>query len=278
MSQIYKSYQHESNNFDPERIGEYSLAVFLKEGLLIYSILSGEEKILAVKEYRTQEGLEMQDFLDSVLEEEQLLQKSFSKVRVIYGVDDFSLLPSALFDRKFSSEFARILIKDDTDADQINISELAHGDAVAIYTIPNSLKKHLDACFEDAEYEPFCRSAIEMGFELANEQKDLLLVNIFEQQFVITGIKDRALHLCNAYPFREASDIVYFVQLAADLLKLNPASFQVYLAGEFENDSNLVQQLQKLIPSLQIPASTLEKTFDTQSDKLPSWKYAFMSY
>ncbi|MCB9235395.1 MAG: DUF3822 family protein [Bacteroidia bacterium] len=278
MSLIYKSYHHQSTNFNPEKMGEYSLAVFLKKGLLIYSILSGEEKILAVKEYRTKDGMETDEFLQSVLQEEKINSDAFNKVRVIYGVDDFSLLPSALFDRKYSKEFAQILIKDETDADHIDIRELKQGNAVAIYTIPNSLKKHLDNHFSNPEYEPFCLSAIEMGFELAHENKNLLLVNIFEQQFVITGIRDGNLHLCNAYPFREASDIVYFVQLAAEVLKLQPGTFQVFLAGEFENDSHLLNQLRKFIPSLQIPASTLKKTFDGQNDKLPAWKYAFMSF
>jgi hypothetical protein len=95
---------------------------------------------------------------------------------------------------------------------------------------------------------------------------------------VITAFKEGKLHLCNAYDFESVADMVYFVQLVMEILKLEVAQTRIVLSGDFEDDSELLKQLKKFVPSADIARQEFTDRFETKGEKLPSWKYAFLSW
>lgn len=279
MEKIYSTYQHQSKNFQPERLKTYKLAVFITKDLLAYAILSREDKILAVKEYRSRTNdLEVQDFFDAVREQDYFLKEEFSEVRIIAGIPEFSLIPGRYFRPEQMKMFAEAGMKDSFDLEHLSYRPLGHADAVAVFTIPFPLKRKCDFYFEDPEYLPICHPAVHMGVQLSEGSRNLILVNVIDQHVVITAIRDRRLQLCNSYPYDGPTDIVYFIQLVQDIMKLNGEACKVFITGNFETDSELIRQLRNYIPEMEVPGSELQETFDTLSDKLPTWKYAFMTY
>lgn len=254
------------------------MQVFIQRDLIIYSILSEEGKILAVKEYRTKAPQEIQDFLENVLAADSFLKQEYSSVRIIQGEMEFSLVPEQFFDKERKGQFAQALLRQEFDMDSVSYSRLTRDEAVAVFTVPYALRNKCDHHFRNPEYIPFCQPAIQMGYDLPAGNGDLLLLSIFEDRFVITGIRNNRLQICNAYDYASVTDIVYFTQLVIEVIKLQGNQFPIYLTGEFEQDSNLVQQLRKYIPDLKVPLENFKKSFDTESDKLPTWKYAFMTY
>lgn len=278
MEKVYSTYQHQSKNFNSDKLKDYTLQVFIQRDLIIYSILSEEGKILAVKEYRTKSPQEPQDFLEEVMQVDNFLKLEYSSVRIIQGEMEFSLVPERFFKDSSKSAFAKILISKEFNNDSVNYSRLTRDEAVAVFTVPYALRNKCDFHFRNPEYIPFCQPAIQMSYDLPAGNGDLLLLSIFEDRFVITGIRENRLQICNAYDYSSVADIAYFTQLVGEVIKLKGKDFPIYLTGEFEEDSNLVQQLRKYIPDLLVPRDLFKKTFDTQSDKLPTWKYAFMTY
>lgn len=278
MDKIYSAYQHQSINFKPEKLGTYHLRLLMRKGLLQYAVVSENQKILAAKEYRSKKEMDFGDFFDAIFQQDYFLKEEYASVRVINGNLEFSLIPTAHFQARQIKEFAGALVKDNFDIDHLQYLNMDVGGATAVFSVPFSLKQKCDYYLNKPEYVPFCLQAINMSHWFAEKNANLLLVNIFEGEFVLTAMIDRKLSICNSYQYESGTDIVYFVQVLLEILKINPAETKMMFTGEFEADSELIRQLKKLIPTMIIPANQLQDTFETRSEKLPTWRYAYLTF
>jgi hypothetical protein len=278
LSNIYSAYQHQSSGFQPERLPSYSLRVLLRSNVLVYAVIDAKGNIMAVKEYRSKSPMDFPAFFDAIYEQDYFLKEEFDSVEIIQSNLEFSLIPTVYFKPNQVHEFAGALIKSDCSLDHVDYTDLGMSGATAIYTVPFPVKQKCDHYFPEGKYQPVCKLMINMGMELSKVYPDLVLLHFFEKQFVITACKEGRLQICNAYDFEEVTDVVYFLQLVMEILKMEIDTTSVLLSGEFEEDSELSKQLKKYVPSASIPKFSFQDRFDTKSDKLPSWKYAFLTW
>jgi hypothetical protein len=278
LENIYSAYQHQSSGFNPEKVRNYHLRLLMRPNMLQYAVLSADNKILAAKEYRSKRDMDYPDFFDAVYAQDYFLKEDYASVRVINGTLEFSLIPTRLFQPKQVREFAGALIKKSFEVDHLDYRNMDEGQATAIFTVPFPVKQKCDFYLEEPEYVPFCLQAINMAYDLGQENPELLVINIFENEFVLTGLKGGQLQICNAYQYVGVTDIVYFVQLVMDTLKQDPKTTKVMAIGEFELDSELMRQLRKYIPGIDVPQKALMDCFETRSEKLPTWRYAYLTY
>jgi hypothetical protein len=278
VSNIYSAYLHQSSAFQPEKLSQYRLRIVSRPSLLLYAVLSDQGKILAVKEYRSKVPMDFPAFFDEVFAQDYFLKEDYHSVEMINSSLEFSLIPTVFFKPQQVRELAGALIKEDNDLDHLEYRDMERSGATAIYTVPFPMKQKCDHYFHDLQYQPFCHLMVNLGLELCAQDPNLLVLHIFERQFVITAFKDSQLQLCNAYDFEGVTDMVYFLQLVMEILKMETNNSRILLSGEFEEDSELVRQLKKYVPSAEIPKKEFQDRFETKSDKLPSWKYAFLSW
>lgn len=250
----------------------------MRPGMMQYAVLSESDKILAAKEYRTKKEMGYADFFDAVYAQDYFLKEDFSSVRVINGTLDFSLIPTSRFRPKQVKEFAGALIRESEKVDHLDYRNMDVGEATAIFMVPFPVKQKCDFYLDEPEYVPFCLPAINMAVSMAEDYKELVSVNIFEGEFVVTAVKEGQLHLCNTYEYTGVTDIVYFVQLVMEILKMDPRSCKVLALGDFEMDSELIRQMRKFIPGMDVPQKALMDTFETQSEKLPTWRYGYLTF
>lgn len=250
----------------------------MRANMLHYAVLSPENKILAVKEYRSKKPMDFAEFFDAVYAQDYFLKEDYAQVQVVNGTLEFSLIPTKHFHPQRMADFAGALLKDEFDTDHLQHRDMPGIGATAIYAVPAGLKQKCDHYFQEPEYVPFCLPAIQMASSLSKRFPDIVVVNVFDKKFVVTGMKQGKLHLCNAYDFGGVTDIVYFVQLVLEIIKLQADSARIFVVGEFEKDSELIQKLQKYIPSLEIPSEAFLDRFETRSEKLPNWKYAYLTF
>lgn len=250
----------------------------LRENLAQYVVLSDMGKIMAVKEYRSKVPLDFADFFDAFCLQDYFVKEQYASSIVMYGVPEFTLIPTVHFVPQQIQAFAAATIKSEFQHDQLSYCELKGSGATAVFTLPFGVKQKCDHYLNKPTYLPVCQPAVFMALSLSEKYRDLVLINMFGDQFIITAIRDGKLHLCNAYDFSGVTDIVYFVQLVVEVVRMDLAKTALLIAGEFERDSELMRQLLKFIPSLRIPEAELSARFATQSDKLPHWRYAFLSY
>jgi hypothetical protein len=278
LSNIYSAYQHQSSAFQPEKLKQYVLRIVWRPSLLMYAVISEQSTILAVKEYRSKTPMDFPAFFDEVYAQDYFLKEDYRLVEILNSSLEYSLIPTAFFKPQQVRELAGALIKEDVDLDHLEFREMERSGATAIFTVSFPMKQKCDHFFPDLAYQPFCRSMVNMGLEMTAKHPSLVLVHIFERQFVITAFKDSQLQLSNAYDFEGVTDMVYFLQLVMEILKLEPAQSRILLSGEFEEDSELTRQLKKFVPTAEIPKKEFQDRFETKSDKLPVWKYAFLSW
>ncbi len=278
MSNIYSAYQHQSSAFQPEKLKQYRLRIVYRPDLLLYAVLSEENKLLAVKEYRSKVPMSFPEIFDQVYAQDYFLKEDYRAVEMVNSSLEFSLIPTVFFKPQQVRELAGTLIKENADLDHLEYRDMEHSGATAIYTVPFPMKQKCDHFFPDLQYQPFCYLMVNMGLEMVAQHPNLLLLHIFEKQFVITAFKDGILQLCNAYDYEGVTDMVYFLQLVMEILKYETTGTKVLLSGEFEEDSEIFRQLKKFVPVAEIPKKEFQDRFETKGDKLPVWKYAFLSW
>jgi hypothetical protein len=278
VSNIYSAYQHQSSAFQPEKLKQYRLRIVSRPSLLLYAVLSEQDKILAVKEYRSKVPMGFPEMFDEVYAQDYFLKEDYRTVEIVNSSLEFSLIPTAFFKPQQVRELAGALIKENTDLDHLEYRDMERSGATAIYTVPFPMKQKCDHFFTEIQYQPFCYLMVNMGLEMVAQHPNLLLVHIFERQFVITAFKDGNSQLCNAYDYEGVTDMVYFLQLVMEILKIDTAATRILLSGEFEEDSEVYRQLKKYVPSAETPKKEFQDRFETKGDKLPVWKYAFLSW
>lgn len=275
---VFTAYQHQSEAFQPEHLKSYRLRLLVRDQLLQYVVLSEDSRILAVKEYRSNANLDYADFLETVYQQDYFLKEDYKQVQVINGTLAFSLIPTRYFQASKVKEFAGALIKDNFDTDHLEYCPIDRAGATAVYTIPFPIKQKCDFYFQEPEYVPSCEPLINLASFLSQTYPDQLLLTLFDTQFVLTAMKNGKLCLCNAYDFQSAADIVYFTQLVSQTLGIQDRRVALLINGDVEPESTLFEELNQFMPGLVIPQSHLMERFETQSEKLPHGKYAYLTF
>jgi hypothetical protein len=278
VSNVYSAYQHQSSAFQPEKLDEYRLRIVSRPGLLLYAVLSAHDQILAVKEYRSKSPMDFDEFFDAICSQDYFLKEDYQRVELVNSNLEFSLIPTIFFKPQQVRELAGALIKEDADIDHLEYVDMVDSGATAIYTVSHTVKRKFDQHFREITHRPFCQLMVNMGLEMTPQFPQLMLLHVFEKQFVITAFKETKLQLCNAYDFETVTDMVYFVQLVMEILKLDAADTRILLSGDFEEESELTKQLKKFVPNIDIPKQQFMQRFETKSEKLPAWKYAFLTW
>ncbi len=278
VSNVYSAYQHQSSAFQPEKLKQYRLRIATRPSLLLYAVLSEENRILAIKEYRAKSPMGFAEFLDAIYAQDYFLKEDYDSVEFVNSNLEFSLIPTVFFKPQQVHELAGALITDSVEAQHLEYVDMVDSGATAIYTVSGPIKDKFDHYFNSMKQLPFCQSMVNLGLELAPVHPQLLLLHVFDRQFVITAFKDSKLQLCNAYDFETVTDMVYFLQLVMEILKMDAAGTRILLSGDFEEDSELLKQLKKFVPTADIPRKEFADRFETKSEKLPAWKYAFLSW
>lgn len=276
MSTINSTYQYQSKEFNPESLKAYTIRILVRDQVLIYAVLNGNGKVIAIREYQGPAQLEAGQLFSKVQEEDYFLKESYGRTEVVSGSLSFSLIPNQFFVSNRVKEFAGALIQAGSNPDHLEYLQMDRTGTTAIFTVPSELKELCDTHLEEPVYIPSCQPLINMGRAMAHENKDLLVVTLFSNQFVITGMKQGKLALCNTYDYRSPADLVYFTQVVADIVDLGESG-EIFIQGDLEVNGGLLQQLQELIPKLQIPTE-LKDRIASDGGEVPYHKYAFLSF
>lgn len=278
MYPIYTTYQHQSDAFEPKELKSYRLRVLMRDGMLMYVVLSPAAQVLAAKEYRTKEPIAFVEFFETIYQNDYFLKEEYKSIEVVNGTLSFSLIPTRYFAPQRMKEFAGALIKDSFDAEHLAYHAMDEEKATAIFLVPAEVKKKCDFYFQDPEYIPACLPLINLAHFLGADHPDLLLVTLFQNQFVVTGLRDGKLCLCNAYDFQAASDMVYFIQLVQDLTKLNESQPLICLHGDFDPSGEFFEELTTYLPGIQLQKDALRPRFATQTPDIPTSQFAYLTF
>lgn len=246
--------------------------------MLQYAVLGADARLLAVKEYRSKEPLAFAEFFETIYKQDYFLKEDYAQVEVVNGSLSFSLIPTHYFAPQRMKEFAGALINDSLSSEHIAYRAMEQEKATAIFLVPTEVKKKCDFYFQNPEYFPSCLPLINMAHHLGNAHPDLLLLTLFQGQFVATGLRDGKLTICNAYDFNAPADLVYFVQLIMDLTKLQERNPAIVLHGDLDPKGSLPTSLAEFLPNIQWGREALRQRFAGVELQVPFSKYAYLTF
>ena len=278
MNSFEVTYQHQSTAFQADQLPRYQLRLFLRTDLILYGVVDAEQKLLALKEYRKRAVGDFDSFFDAVFQQDYFLKEAYGKVQVINGHPAFSLIPTSHFKAERVKDFAGALIGSDDPHDSYGYCDMKESGATAVFAIPTAIKEKCETLLSHPEFLPVCDPLIKMSLDLADSEQEALIVTLLPEKFVIAGIRDGQLGLCNAYAYESAADLIYFIQLVTDILGMNPGKCKIFLNGQFQEEDPLFQQLLNFLPQAEVPTQRLKARFFNQSGLLPHSNYAFLSY
>lgn len=276
MQAVQTIYQHQSAGFSESLLDKCSLNLFLDTGVLAFAIVAPGGRIVAVKEYSSP-GADAKDMLAAALRNDSILSVEFAACHVTSGQLLFALVPAAEFEKGGPHAWSRILLAPDSADHLVESCPVPEADAVAVFTVPLSLSQ---ACLRlhRPVFRPAAPLLLAQALLLAGPYPDLLLIHLLGSHAAFVVVRQRKLHYCNLAPVTSPADVLYFSQLALNASGADNDQLPVKLTGIPPNEADWLPQLQDLIPALNLPLDPLMGTFETQSEKLPHWKFAFLSF
>lgn len=106
--------------------------------------------------------------------------------------------------------------------------------------------------------------------ELAGTAEHTIFLNIRYQTAQLIVLERQNLLFYNTFPFATASDLLYFVLLAYDQFRINPAELPLTVAGNMLPDSELYRTLYRFVREIRFAAPPAPFSSLSGTEKLPA--------
>ena len=187
------------------------------------------------------------DFLKHVFNTEEVLQKTFEKVHVIYANELATIVPKPLFNADYLADYlkfnTKILKSDFIAYDNSEVNE-----SYTVYVPYVNINNYIYDTFGSFTYTHSSTILVDKILQLEKHAEDKkLYLNISKDYFEIVISDKGKLLLFNTFNYATKEDFIYYILFVMEQLKLNPEKTPVILLGEIEKDSNLYTILYKYI-------------------------------
>ncbi len=198
-------------------------------------ILSFSEKYF--KTIHTPEELLFE--LTQSLKQEESLQEQFEHVKLIYTTNNYSLVPTSLFDDTKASEYLKFNTKILRN-DYISHDEISSYGITVVYVPFMNINNFIFGKYGTFKYY---HSTTILLKTLLDSQKNTIgskvYLHLSKNQFDCIVIKNGKLQLCNTYSFKTPEDFMYYVLFCMEQLGLNPETAETIVCGDITmEDSN----------------------------------------
>jgi hypothetical protein len=213
-------------SFDPKKSNTYHLSILVTGKSQSYVILdTNSNKYLA---------LNLETGTSPKFETLEKLGSNFKSVTCAVAHPKFSLVPSALFDQENKNSLLGFNHPIET-AEKTHSDALKNLDARNIFTIEREIESSIRKQFPNAHFMHNATCFIE-GLLLENKNKTgkKVFANFNASYFEIVILEGAELKFSNAFTFKTAEDIAYYILFVYEQLHLNPEEIELVLSGEIE--------------------------------------------
>jgi hypothetical protein len=184
------------------------------------------------------------DFLKhSFLENEHLVNNTFTSVHVAHANNLSTFVPKAFFKEENIGDYLKFNIK--VLQNDFIVHDIIEGaEMINVYIPFVYLNNFLFDKFGSFEYR-HSSSVLVASLLKKNTSKDesVCYVNVENGFFQIVVIKNNKLVLYNAFDFKTKEDFIYFILFTAEQLEMNPDTFKLYLSGQIDKESVLYKMV-----------------------------------
>jgi hypothetical protein len=167
-----------------------------------------------------------------VIETDDILNKEFKSVEILYATRKFTLVPQAFYGRGSADKYLWFNNMQERGF-IVERTLLAKADCWCIFDVPQNLSEYLSAKFPKVNVKHTLFPLVEniLKQNRACPDKCQVHLNFFRESFEIVIINGPNLILCNIFNYKIDRDILYHVLFTFDQLKLSPDSTELILHG-----------------------------------------------
>ncbi|WP_308992811.1 DUF3822 family protein [Mariniflexile litorale] len=191
--------------------------------------------------------LETLDALKEHLENENLLEETFSKVNVIYDNNLSALVPKPLFNEDCLADYLKFGSKI-LKTDFITFDEILINDSVNVYVPYVNINNFIYEHFGSFTYKHISTILIEqILLTEKNSNIPKVYVNINKGSFELIAINNTKLLLFNTFEYNTKEDFIYYVLFTLEQLELNPEKISLIFIGDINAKDELYEIAYKYV-------------------------------
>lgn len=213
-------------SFDPKRSSSCHLSLLLSDKNLSYSILDINSGKYLVLNSRTETFPQFETL--------EKLGSAFKSVTCAVAHPKFAIVPSALFDDENKNSLLGF-------NHPIENTEKTHSDSLRnlearnLFTIDRELETSMRKQFPNVHFLHNASALIEgLLLQNKNNKQKKVFANFHPDYFEIIILEGGELLFSNAFKYKTAEDIAYYILFVYEQLHLNPEEIELTLSGEIE--------------------------------------------
>ena len=258
MSTIAKSKltnKLKDESFSIENIANYCLLLNISSTSFDFAIIDTQtNKCIFLEEYSISGVTSDEDtsiVLDTIWDNHHILQAGFwKKVRISFKNQNFTFIPSSLFDKNKSTEYLSFSTKYNTKTEEIGIYKHLSTDAVNVFSYSKIIANLVTKKYPKIKIEiTHQTSAIIEGVIRDNklEKGKNVFLNVDYNNIILTVIENKKLLFCNRFSFTSSEDFIYYIMFIYNELELNSEEVALNIFGEISPNSPLYEAVNKYI-------------------------------
>jgi hypothetical protein len=230
-------------SFSDQLSGIYDLFIYQNETELSCTVADTRNTdFIAFENWQSLENLSALEFLQSVLQESDLLKNNIYR-RVIYcsGFRNGTFIPNALYSAETSKD--QLLLSSEINAnDEFLIDEVPSLQAKIVYSMPIEVVNLITSQFRNVELHHTANSvASYLLTNRKNANEALVHINILNNYFEVYVTRGNQLFLYNTYNSHSAEEMLYYILFVCEQLHLNPETVDVVVSGKINNEHPFYQ-------------------------------------
>jgi hypothetical protein len=198
--------------------------------------------------------------LKDIISRDDFLTKSFRKTRIVTDSRKFTLVPAPLFDSTRKDEYFRFS-HGNSNGSVINSNKVPDPDAFVVFSIPAEIDDALTAYFPDAvRFSHLIPLFDHAAKERRSIQGNYIHAHIEREFLNLLVYKGNKLVLCNAYAYKTASDILYFIMNAFNKLEIRQEE-TIWVSGAIRRNDSINAEMSPYIRTIRFSQPLGSSTF-----------------
>lgn len=261
-------------SFNPQETDTYKLSILAGVDSFAFIIKNARQEIVAASS-RTLEGVGSDPvhfgrYFNQLLQETQLLRRSYAETRVVWLSPLFTLIPNRLFLPEEKLTYFAHLSPGPAAADLLFDSKMTRLQATAVYPLDKGLHFLFTLCFPGCRVTHFSIPYLEALLSLPVATiRPRLYVYVNKEKVWLTLIDGSELRLHNAFSLTGDNDLLYYCLLVMKQFKLNPEADPVYLSGQLAAENPAFRLLAAYLSNLHFVKHRFSATMGPEGNKIP---------
>lgn len=274
MTSFLYPYQEKSISIDSKLAHNYILTIqYSLDGLSFVVFDSAEQKFICLKSYRfSEKNISIENIISELEEKENWKIKDFSQVNFLIDDNSNTLVPKDFFKEEDKNHYLSIL---NLTKEKVMSDVLSKTDAVNVYASEIDLETSLSKYIDNINIRHTSSILIDSLIKefSSRKQETRAVVNVKNNSYELTVIKDDMLVFHNYFNFNTKEDFLYFILFTFEQLNIDNETTPLYFMGFIEEKSSVVELCSRYIRNIRFFNRNNELNYINELNSIPYYYY-----